>query len=513
MQGGTAVIAHKPIFVEGWKSPTGIKDFYGFATAIIDAEFIFKNAEIDWSRFALRGRHALGEAGEVFYGATKIFNTETQSMPIRLPNGNWILATPKPGIHDFLPEFPIAVMLSVMISALIVYMATRIRLRQEQAKRQTEKLRVASKIGNLGFIEKLDDGSISMSAGAKKILEADDFDALTPEIQDSIKKIILGFNQINLANDAQTILHFESPEFGKKTVELNLQLATSPLNIISVRDISNVSERIEHEINLSKLASIGQLTAGVAHELNTPLQYITDNLHFLRTIVSGLAVNHTSNGTYNISEETARDLTDEFPSAIDDCVDGTERMARIIAAMKSYAAPDDTLPPRSLDITKIIESAVVLTAGAHKHLATISFDQANEPYYVVGRENELTQVFINLINNSCDAIRDRFAGQKSGQNGQIKVLLEKNGDRLRITYNDNGGGIPENFRRKIFDLFFTTKPVGKGTGQGLAISLAIIKRLNGDMRFEPAPPDGSMFIIELDLAKEMPIEASDLVSC
>lgn len=510
MQGGTAIIARKPIFVEGWNSPTGIKDFYGFVTAIIDPEFIFKNTMIDWSRFALRGRHGLGEAGEVFYGATKIFDKETLNMPIRLPNGNWILATPKPGIQDFLPEIPLIVLFTIIISAFIVAMAKRIRLRQEQAERDAEKLSVASKIGNLGFIEKLDDGSISMSAGAKRILEVDNFDALTPKIQDAIKNIFISFHQINLKNDTLNILHFESPEFGKKTLEL---LITSNGNIISVLDITNVSKRIEHDINLSKLASIGELATGVAHELNTPLQYITDNLHFLRTTVSRLAINHTSNGTYNISEETARDLMDEFPSAIDDCADGTERMSRIIAAMKSYAAPDDTIPAQNLSIPKIIESAIVLTAGAHKHLATISFDQASEPFYVAGRENELTQVFINLINNSCDAIRDRFAGQNSSPNGEIKIMLEKIGGRLKITYKDNGGGIPEEISRRIFDLFFTTKPIGKGTGQGLAISLAIIKRFNGDIYYKPAPPDGSMFIIELDLAKEMPVEASDLVSC
>jgi two-component system, NtrC family, sensor kinase len=181
--------------------------------------------------------------------------------------------------------------------------------------------------------------------------------------------------------------------------------------------------------------------------------------------------------------------------------------------MKSYAAPDDTIPAQNLSIPKIIESAIVLTAGAHKHLATISFDQASEPFYVAGRENELTQVFINLINNSCDAICDRFAGQNSSPNGEIKIMLEKIGGRLKITYKDNGCGIPEEISRRIFDLFFTTKPIGKGTGQGLAISLAIIKRFNGDIYYKPAPPDGSMFIIELDLAKEMPVEASDLVSC
>jgi len=204
---------------------------------------------------------------------------------------------------------------------------------------------------------------------------------------------------------------------------------------------------------------------------------------------------------------------EEFPSAINDCVDGTERMTRIIAAMKSYAAPDDNIPARDIDITKIIESAVVLTAGAHKHLAAITFDKTGEQHYVKGRENELTQVFINLINNSCDAIRDRFTGQNSGQKGNIQIALKKIGERLRITYKDNGGGIPVEIRRKIFDLFFTTKPVGKGTGQGLAISLAILKRYNGDIRYEPAPPDGSMFIIELALAEESPAQVAELVEC
>jgi len=516
IQGGAAVIARKPIYVPGRESPIGMGDFYGFATAIIDADYIFESADIDRNRFALRGRHGLGADGEVIYGAPGIFNGETLNMPVSLPNGSWQLATPKPGFYDFLPELPFVALISIMLSALFVQMASRIRRRQDQAKRDAEKLRVASKVGNLGFIEQLENGSISMSPGAQRILEAESFDGLAPDMRESISKIIVGFNQATEAGDGQNILNFESASHGEKSVELSPPLASSPLNIISVRDISNVTKRIEREINLSKLASIGELAAGVAHELNTPLQYITDNLHFLRTIASGIAVDKDiagQDGTYTISEEMARDLMEEFPSAINDCVDGTERMTRIIAAMKSYAAPDDNIPARDIDITKIIESAVVLTAGAHKHLAAITFDKTGEQHYVKGRENELTQVFINLINNSCDAIRDRFTGQNSGQKGNIQIALKKIGERLRITYKDNGGGIPVEIRRKIFDLFFTTKPVGKGTGQGLAISLAILKRYNGDIRYEPAPPDGSMFIIELALAEESPAQVAELVEC
>ena len=510
IQGGTALIARKPIFIEGWKSPTGIKDFYGLATAIIDATFIFKNAEMDEKRFALLGHHALGQAGEVIYGATKIFDRETLNMPIHMPDGLWTLATPKPGLYDFLPELIFSILISIVISLIVMLLATKIRQRQEEASRYAEKLRVASELGDLGFIEQTNNGSLLMSIGAKRILEAECLDALMPHVQDSIRSLVNGLNREDQSNDIQEVLSFNSSIYGKKTIELSRQLAKSSFNIISVRDISNVSKKIEHEINLSKMASIGELTAGVAHELNTPLQYITDNLIFLRTIVSRLFVNETSNGTYYITGETARDLSDEFPSAIDDCIDGTDRMTRIIAAMKSYAAPEDGLPSQSLDITKVIQTAVLLTAGTHKHLATVSFEQAHEPYYVIGRENELTQVFINLINNSCDAFRYRNAEQKSEQKAEIEIVCEEIDDRLKITFKDNAGGIPENIRRKIFDLFFTTKPIGEGTGQGLAISLAILKRLAGDMRYQPAPPDGSMFIVELPLAEVMMATASDV---
>jgi len=274
-----------------------------------------------------------------------------------------------------------------------------------------------------------------------------------------------------------------------------------------------VRERMEIELRLSqKLEAVGQLAAGVAHEINTPIQYVADNLQFLREGVVALSTMGSAMVAaaqaapplaaevlvaqlIELAGEADLDyLSREIPAALDSVDDGVARIARIVRAMKELAHPG----PReaaAVDLPRALQNALDVTAAVYRYVADVEIDFAAMPP-VVCFGSDLNQVFLNLIVNAAHAIEDKHAGR-----GTLGVRARVEGDHAVIAVSDTGGGIPEANRERIFDAFFTTKEVGRGTGQGLAISRSIVvDRHGGTLTFDSTLGVGTTFYIRIPLA-------------
>ncbi|MBI4644648.1 MAG: PAS domain S-box protein [Deltaproteobacteria bacterium] len=280
----------------------------------------------------------------------------------------------------------------------------------------------------------------------------------------------------------------------------------------------DITERLILEMQLAqaqKLESIGQLAAGIAHEINTPIQYVGDNTRFLRDAFGDLLqllekhkdlLEACKTGTVaptllgrveTASREADLDyLVDEIPAAISQSLEGVERVAKIVRAMKDFSHPG-TVEKQAVDLNKAIESTITVTRNEWKYVAEMVTDLDPSLPLVPCRPDELNQVILNIIINAAHAIAEAV-GREPAEKGTITIKTRRNGEGVEILISDTGPGIPEEFRSRIFDPFFTTKEVGKGTGQGLAISHSVIAdKHGGSINFETTLGQGTTFIIRL----------------
>ncbi|HEV3438247.1 MAG TPA: ATP-binding protein, partial [Gemmata sp.] len=258
-----------------------------------------------------------------------------------------------------------------------------------------------------------------------------------------------------------------------------------------------------------KLESIGQLAAGIAHEINTPIQYIGDNTNFLGTAFQDLsqvlalyriaAKNPAGAADAEKAAEGAdlAYLVDEVPRAIDQTLEGVRHVARIVKAMKEFAHPG-TDEKTAVDLNRAIQNVVTVARNEWKYLAEVVTDLAPDLPTVLGLPGELNQVFLNLLMNAVHAIQ--AVGNAHDNKGSITLSTRRIGGAVEVRVTDSGCGIPESIRRRVFDPFFTTKPVGQGTGQGLAIAHAVVvTRHNGGITFESQVGRGTTFIVRLPI--------------
>ncbi|MCM8531783.1 MAG: ATP-binding protein, partial [Lentisphaeraceae bacterium] len=215
-----------------------------------------------------------------------------------------------------------------------------------------------------------------------------------------------------------------------------------------------------------KFEAIGQLAAGVAHEINTPIQFVSDNLNFLKTGFTEIIE--------NLSDLSKVDLPfyqEEVPSAISESIEGMSRIAKIVSSLKDISHPgQDKL--QTGNIEKLVSNCIALTKSEWKYCSSIDV-HFDENQTINAYLNELSQVIINMIVNSAHSIKDKF---EKSMDGKISISSFHEEKYFCIQITDNGGGIPDELVQKIYDPFFTTKEIGKGTGQGLAISKAIIEK-------------------------------------
>lgn len=261
-----------------------------------------------------------------------------------------------------------------------------------------------------------------------------------------------------------------------------------------------------------KLEGIGQLAAGIAHEINTPTQFVTDNLTFLRDSWNsayelleryrsavGEAAGRLPRGvaeTLKQAEESCdfSFIASEVPRAIDQSLDGAHRVARIVRAMKEFSHPDSA-EKTATNLNKAIESTVTVARNEWKYVAELvmELDAALPP--VVCYPGDINQVVLNLIINAAHAIKEKV---KEGEKGRITVGTRMLDGRVQVWVADTGTGIAEAIRGRVFDPFFTTKEVGKGTGQGLAMAYAVVvKKHGGQIWFETKVGEGTRFFINL----------------
>ncbi len=318
-------------------------------------------------------------------------------------------------------------------------------------------------------------------------------------------------------------VHFQSRE-GKKGF---LGITINPIKG-EAGDISglillgrDVTERLILENQLAqaqKLESIGQLAAGIAHEINTPIQYVGDNTRFLRDafqdllhlleeyqtlLAAGRAGAVTAEQLERVEGATREldldYLIGEIPAAISQSLEGVERVAKIVRAMKDFSHPG-TVEKQAVDLNKAIESTITVARNEYKYVAEMVTDLDPSLPLVPCRPDEINQVILNIIINAAHAIAD-VVGREPAEKGTISIKTRGHGDSAEIAISDTGGGIPEKIRTRIFDPFFTTKEVGKGTGQGLAISHAVIvEKHGGTIDFETVMGQGTTFFIKLPLA-------------
>lgn len=280
----------------------------------------------------------------------------------------------------------------------------------------------------------------------------------------------------------------------------------APAYLASLRDITNRKraevERREMETRLRqahKLEAIGQLAAGIAHEINTPAHFVGHNLQFVRESFQSLtSLVNRRGGAGELPADAAEvgRLLREIPPALEDAAEGIERVGRIVQAMKEFSHPGGDAQAEPADLNHLVGSAIVVAQHEWKLVADVvtDFDPDLPPVPVYA--GEFNQVLLNLLVNAAHAIADGPLAR-----GTITVSTRRRGATVELRVADTGRGIPADIRHRIFEPFFTTKRVGEGTGQGLAHAHAIIVgRHGGEISFNSEIGRGTCFIIRLPLA-------------
>jgi two-component system NtrC family sensor kinase len=285
----------------------------------------------------------------------------------------------------------------------------------------------------------------------------------------------------------------------------------APGTVVTFRDVTEVRRADLESRHDQKLESLGRLSAGLAHEINTPIQFVGDNTRFLASAYEDMlelllvyrACMATSLGELDWAErsrraqqaETKADLeylSAEIPTAVGQSLEGIERVAALVRAMKSFSYKDATEQSYA-DLNEAIRTTLTVASNEVKYVADVVLDLAELPEVMCHR-GDLNQVFLNLLVNAADALADK------PERGEIKISSAVAGASVVLRFADNGSGIPERVQQSIFDPFFTTKGVGKGTGQGLALARAVLDKHGGSIEVRSVLGEGTEFTLCLPVA-------------
>ncbi|NNF14240.1 MAG: PAS domain S-box protein [Gemmatimonadetes bacterium] len=315
--------------------------------------------------------------------------------------------------------------------------------------------------------------------------------------------------------------HFDYPTAHGEVYSADVSVSpilstTGELNgVVEIRRDRTEAEQLQGQLaQAQKLEAVGQLAAGIAHEINTPIQFVGDNLRFLGDSLGDLTglgsllqefVVTSGNGplpealvqraTTSLEEADLDFLLDEVPVAIEQSLEGVSRVAGIVRAMKEYAHPTDERTP--VDLNASIRNTVTVARSEWKYVADLVMDFDEALPMVTCSPGEFNQVILNMLVNAAHAV-EAARGTGDVEKGTITIRTRQDDSTAVIEIQDTGCGMPDDVRDKIFDPFFTTKEVGKGTGQGLSLAHAIVvKNHGGSLSVESVPGAGTTFTIRL----------------
>jgi len=334
-----------------------------------------------------------------------------------------------------------------------------------------------------------------------------DFDFHTPELA---KKFYS--DEQALIKSGTAIVDLEEPGFDAVTgMPRTVCTSKVPLRdengeVIGIIGVGfDITERKLAEQRLAaseQLESIGRLAAGVAHEINTPIQYLNDSVYFIREAMQDLLAHNAklvaALPVAPVADEEIDDIKRELPPALDRVVDGLARIAEIVRSMKEFSHVDQREMSR-VDLNRAINSTLIIARTEYKYIAELETDLRELPL-VTCHGGQINQVILNLVVNAAHAIADKNKANGTTAKGTITVTSRVEDGFAVVSISDTGGGIPEAIRKRIFEPFFTTKEVGRGTGQGLSIAHNVIKAHGGTLDFVTELGKGTTFNVRLPLS-------------
>ncbi|MCC9645059.1 PAS domain S-box protein [Rhodopirellula sp. JC740] len=348
--------------------------------------------------------------------------------------------------------------------------------------------------------------------------------SLSPEYQPGGElSEVLGHQLIEKIHE-KGALHFEWTHRSKdgRTFECDISVAAFRLSgeeymQAVVRDISSKNQMRRQLSQTQKLESIGQLAAGVAHEINTPMQCVFGNVEYLSSAVEkvfSLTEAYRKVGgvgeqivnddeTIRMAEKKCRfdDLKIDISESIEEAHDASNRVIEIVRAMKTMSHPGSAAKQLT-NLNQLVHDATTVARNHWKYVAELEFQLDDTIDLLPMYAAPMSQVILNLVVNSADAIGEKV-GKEPDELGKITVSTVNEGDHVCIKVRDSGDGMPEDVRRRVFDPFFTTKEVGKGTGQGLAIAYdVVVNQHHGSIQVDSTPSQGTCFTVRLPTNQE-----------
>ena len=346
----------------------------------------------------------------------------------------------------------------------------------------------------------------SMATTREAALGKTDFDFFKRELAEKFFA-----DEQALLKSGKAILELEEPGFDQVTGEERTVVTSKvPLrdendDVIGIIGIGfDITERKRAEQRLAtgeRLESIGRLAAGVAHEINTPIQYLKDSVSFIRDAMQDLLEHNAALQAKLPDEETDENIEElraELPPALDRVADGLTRIAEIVRSMKEFSH-NDQREMSQIDLNRAINSTLVIARSEYKYVADVHTEFGELPL-VTCHGGQINQVILNLVVNAAHAIGDRVKG--TADKGLITVRTYVENGNVVVMIGDTGGGIPEAIRKRIFEPFFTTKEVGRGTGQGLSIAHNVIKEHGGSLDFQTQLGEGTKFFVRLPITAD-----------
>ncbi|MEM7204830.1 MAG: ATP-binding protein [Planctomycetota bacterium] len=364
-----------------------------------------------------------------------------------------------------------------------------------------------------------------LSGGTQRLADGDFTARIEVESRDELGDLARSFNAMadSLAQSRRELRAWAD------TLEDQVRARTSELRTANeqLKAQSEERERIEGELRLAqKLEAVGQLAAGLAHEINTPIQYVNDNTTFVnrafadaspvlqkavdvaKRLRDGAASGADAEALLELAEEADLEfLLEEVPSSLQQALEGLQRVAKIVKAMKEYSHPgsDEMI---AVDLNHAIDGTITVARGEWRRVADLQVDFAPGLPAVECAPGEFNQVMLNLIVNAAHAIGDVLS-ERPENRGKIRICTQRDGDHVVIRVADSGQGIPEEIRGKIFDQFFTTKEVGRGTGQGLSLAYSVVVRKHGGtIDVESEVGRGTTFIVRLPIEQRRRVATS-----